>query len=130
MTCLPRHYYFVPESKTWTEAQSYCRERYSDLATATNHADMDRLLRSATDRGYVGSVWIGLHVGAERWTWSYSAEEFYGGEGQRDYRNWKEGEPNSDDEDCVEIGSSGWWVDVPCSNKLRFICFDGECLQT
>ena len=40
---------------------------------------------------------------------------------------WDAGEPNDDggDEDCVEIrgdDKGGKWNDMPCSNKLRYIC--------
>lgn len=46
-----------------------------------------------------------------------------------DYENWKPGEPNSEDEKCVEaltsddpFGSLFSWNDVSCDDKRGFIC--------
>ncbi|KAI4904501.1 hypothetical protein NFI96_005264 [Prochilodus magdalenae] len=55
--CLARQYHFVREAQSWTEAQSFCRLTYTDLATVDNMADMSRLLESV-DKGYNGSAWI------------------------------------------------------------------------
>uniref|UniRef100_UPI0037E766F5 layilin-like n=1 Tax=Semicossyphus pulcher TaxID=241346 RepID=UPI0037E766F5 len=68
--CFPRQYLLVKELKTWTEAQSYCRERYTDLASAHSEQDLAQL------NDLIGSyalVWIGLQAD-DKATWRWSLE--------------------------------------------------------
>ncbi|KAL0189877.1 hypothetical protein M9458_016976, partial [Cirrhinus mrigala] len=37
---------YVSTPTNWTNAQKYCRERYTDLATIDDQADHDELLRT------------------------------------------------------------------------------------
>ncbi|KAK2862991.1 hypothetical protein Q5P01_002524 [Channa striata] len=55
ITCQLHDYYFIKENKTWDEAQTYCREKYTDLATVSNMTDMKRLIDSAQSQD---EAWI------------------------------------------------------------------------
>ena len=109
-TCGLHQYHYVPDSKNWTEAQTYCRETYTDLATIENIEDMNQLINTVSSAGYNSQVWIGLYSVID-WSWS---------DGYRDsgaeYRNWEthtDSEPDfySGDQFCVIIKNSGGWWD-------------------
>lgn len=69
------------------------------------------------------SFWIGYH---DRWQWSLSDGRFYR-EGEADYRNWQEDEPNDCNlENCTFLGESGEWYNGKRNQALPFICYNGE----
>lgn len=107
-----REYHYVQLLKTWTDAQTYCRENFADLAsieTAEDWARVRKIMESA-DR----FAWIGLHYTANSWRWSdqsISSSRWFGsGEGL-----------NGAFEQCV-CTLVGHWADYSCSMKFPFIC--------
>ncbi len=67
---LPCPYHYINAAMSWSEAQSYCRERFTDLATVDSMEDVNRLV-NIVDAGYSGSVWIGLKRSTQKhWSWS------------------------------------------------------------
>lgn len=124
-SCSPQRYHTFKDAKTWTEAQSYCREKYTDLVTINSEEDMVRLshvLWSEHDE-----VWIGLYGDFNNWKWSLEREGFYE-EGEAEFRNWFHAEPNTNVGPfvCVNIATSGVWSDYWCQNALSFVCYNGK----
>lgn len=127
-TCLLLQYHYVADQKTWTEAQTYCRATYTDLATIANYSDMEQLVSTVSSSGYNSEVWIGAYTRID-WRWS----DGYKGSGA-EYRNW---ETTSDDEPdfysyrqyCVNIGRTRGWWDDNCMLSYPFICNNGTQLD-
>ncbi|KAI4899614.1 hypothetical protein NFI96_029301, partial [Prochilodus magdalenae] len=128
---VPHQYVFVNESKTWTEAQNYCRQTYTDLATINTMEEMKKLNATLKDKPS-GSVWIGLSRGGTgKWLWSLADGGFYS-EGDT-YRNWNSGEPNNagNKEFCVGMfWDKGTWFDVKCDDRYPFTCYDEKKTNT
>lgn len=109
---------------TWTDARKHCREQYTDLATVNDMADTKRLV-TAAGAGFTGRVWIGLYDQPKTWAWSLSDKAFYG-EGEQDFKNWQEREPNNlltSRRVCV-TSFQGWWRDQSCVLDRTFVCYN------
>ncbi|KAI4887036.1 hypothetical protein NFI96_005193 [Prochilodus magdalenae] len=119
--CGTRHFHLVNVKKNWTEAQSYCRANYTDLATIESQQEMDAVLNLiGGTRSY---FWIGLRLNNKSWTWSDGSNS--------SYRYWNVGEPNGAASDyCVELSyypqyySAYGWYDSPCDWSRSFICYE------
>uniref|UniRef100_UPI003AB04113 C-type lectin domain family 17, member A-like n=1 Tax=Centroberyx gerrardi TaxID=166262 RepID=UPI003AB04113 len=122
-SCFPRQYHLVEEQKTWTEAQSYCREKYTDLATVLNEEDVIKL------NDIIGTyiqVWIGMYDDINSWRWSLENEGYYG-EGEAEFRMWANSEPNNfHTENCAFMNRAGTWGDATYSRRMPYICYNGS----
>ncbi|KAL7841247.1 hypothetical protein SRHO_G00249380 [Serrasalmus rhombeus] len=129
-TCGTNQYHFIHKAKSFADAQLYCRNTYSNLATINNMEDMKNLLATVTD-GYLGAAWIGLYQqSTPGWHWSLSMPDFYD-EGEVEYRNWFPGEPNNAGgiEDCGVMDANSQFMDIPCTLLRPFICYDAQSTQ-
>ncbi|KAL7851010.1 hypothetical protein AOLI_G00213660 [Acnodon oligacanthus] len=111
-----RLYHFVNDPKTWKNAQTYCRNRFTDLASIDSVKDMNRLMKLIVDVGYSGSLWIGLTQAAQpRWGWSRGDELL------SNFSNWGAGRPNGAGKCAVTV--NGVWRDYNCTVALYFVCY-------
>ncbi|KAK2894316.1 hypothetical protein Q8A73_016800 [Channa argus] len=69
---------------TWTDAQTYCRSKYSDLAIVQNVKQLAGLNQLIGSDQY---VWIGLYPDIGSWRWSLENQDYYTAGGAR-FRNW------------------------------------------
>ncbi|XP_062372044.1 macrophage mannose receptor 1-like [Sardina pilchardus] len=122
---VPRQFHVVKEQKTWTEAQEYCREEFTDLATIDNMTEMEKVKSTIHEAG-AGNAWIGLKKGsiASKWQWSLADRDFYR-ENETEFRNWEDEQPDNGVQDnCVFMGENGKWHDSRCDHLNHFICYD------
>ncbi|CAM4509392.1 unnamed protein product [Leuciscus chuanchicus] len=112
----------MSESKTFSEAELYCKETYTDLATIENTDDL-RTLQTAQVT-YTGA-WIGLReTNALLWHWALADKRFYR-DTETEYRNWAAFEPDDNlNQDCVIMTYRGEFENTNCLNIFNFICYD------
>lgn len=110
---LAREYIYVTKSMKWSEAQSYCRQMFTDLATITTDEEQNTLLQS----GIAINSWIGLKRSkplSDTWQWS---------DGQTPtYFNWNSDPTTHKNDDCVIIMPNGWVI-KSCSTAHDFFCY-------
>lgn len=104
--CYGERVILINQTKTWQQAQAYCRENHIDLAS-----DID------PDRDYQGPIWIGVF----RDTWRWADGSHFS------YRNW-----DLDDTgvgDCAAYNAhhlNGTWSASACGESKSFYCYSGE----
>ncbi|CAB1452669.1 unnamed protein product [Pleuronectes platessa] len=103
-TCLLHQYHFVSDVMTWTEAQSYCREKYTDLATIENTEEMKKLKDTVFNAGHSSEVWIGLYSHID-WKWSDGFNQ-----SGAEYRRWYSG--TLEDSDFVPVTTAKTWSEA------------------
>uniref|UniRef100_A0A3B3HLV0 C-type lectin domain-containing protein n=1 Tax=Oryzias latipes TaxID=8090 RepID=A0A3B3HLV0_ORYLA len=109
---LVRQYHFVNELLNWTEAKTYCRQKYTDLVTMENSEEMERVMSTVVSAGYNSDFWIGLYSEIN-WTWSDGFTGSFTG-----YTYWSPEDPfhSRSDQICMT------WRFYPCERKYPFIC--------
>uniref|UniRef100_A0A3B3ZFS9 C-type lectin domain-containing protein n=1 Tax=Periophthalmus magnuspinnatus TaxID=409849 RepID=A0A3B3ZFS9_9GOBI len=109
-----KNYTLVNIRMTWEDARSYCRQHYTDLAMIEDETE-----DSAVSSLYPGAhVWIGLY--REPWRWSDGSHS--------NFTNWQSTSPDSygQNQHCTREQTTYLWNDVPCIDKLPFICHRGS----
>ncbi|XP_054914461.1 macrophage mannose receptor 1-like [Poeciliopsis prolifica] len=105
-------YVLVNETRSWSDAQTYCRKNFRDLATFRNDTENQRV-RSLVPKE--GIAWIGL----------FRDPNFYWSDGSRSvYSNWAEvfNIIGSSRVICGVTWSSGQWRFRSCDTKSSFVC--------
>ncbi|XP_062305925.1 C-type lectin [Osmerus eperlanus] len=105
---------------TWTEAQSYCRQHHTDLASVRSQTENDQMKETLP-------VNSGAMIGLYRipWQWSDGSNS--------SFRYWKTNKPNNGKGNafCARavFASHGGWSDCPCDMMFPFVCQSSEVQQ-
>ncbi|XP_027869145.1 macrophage mannose receptor 1-like [Xiphophorus couchianus] len=113
-----RQFRYVGLAKNWSDAQTYCRERFSDLASILNAANGTKARQAAG----TSQVWIGLFNGT--WKWSQDENQFPPSRSGSMFTMWSFNEPQ--DRKCTLLSKSGYWSAKDCGDLNEFLCYDGS----
>ncbi|XP_015256793.1 PREDICTED: macrophage mannose receptor 1-like [Cyprinodon variegatus] len=102
---------YIDTVMNWVQADTYCKEHHNDLAIVRNLEENQQI----QGLNKSGSLWIGLHRDA--WKWSDGTRAHF--------TNWRKGEPNGAEDCCasIDFADSGVWQDRDCGERLVFICY-------
>ncbi|XP_026789605.1 collectin-11 isoform X1 [Pangasianodon hypophthalmus] len=111
-------YLLVKEEKRYRDAELYCQGRGGHLAMP-KEASANRAIAGYITEAGLTRVYIGINDLEREGHFVYVERS-----PMSTFSKWREGEPNNayEDEDCVELVSSGEWVDVACSLTMYFVC--------
>uniref|UniRef100_A0A8C1QZL5 C-type lectin domain-containing protein n=1 Tax=Cyprinus carpio TaxID=7962 RepID=A0A8C1QZL5_CYPCA len=105
-------YMITKTAVTWRDAQSYCRQHHTDLASIK--PEQQNLIR------HESSLWIGLFL--DSWEWSNQWSHFF--------RHWAAGQPSlsSGSSNCtgMSLSDSGKYAPYSCDVRQPFICYGGD----
>ena len=98
----------------WTEAQSYCREHHTDLASVRNMSENEKIRQLMP----LGSVWIGLFRDSWKWVDGSNFSLSY----------WGANDPDGHHDNCAaaNFADSGKWESWNCAEEKAFVCYSGE----
>ncbi|XP_043954168.1 C-type mannose receptor 2-like [Gambusia affinis] len=105
--------------KTWQEAQSYCREKHTDLISGTKQLEDEEVekLMNSSDKIYIGLF-------RDNWRWS-DGSSFSFRHWNNELNNQK---TNSGQCAATKFDDEGRWTNVDCDNKRPFICYDDKVI--
>uniref|UniRef100_A0A3Q2VMR9 C-type lectin domain-containing protein n=1 Tax=Haplochromis burtoni TaxID=8153 RepID=A0A3Q2VMR9_HAPBU len=106
---------FIKKKMTWTDAQSFCRANYTDLASVRNMSENQKI-KELIPKGK--KVWIGLFRG---WMWTDGSKT--------SFTYWNVNQPSSVvSYNCASVyfGAAGKWESHTCDFRRGFICYNGS----
>uniref|UniRef100_A0A3Q2EH93 C-type lectin domain-containing protein n=1 Tax=Cyprinodon variegatus TaxID=28743 RepID=A0A3Q2EH93_CYPVA len=115
-------YQLIREEKTWQEAQSYCREKHTDLISGMKQlqdAELKEVMKSVVAGTYI-------YFGLFRDTWRWSDGSSFS------FRHWNDQLNNQqyNTGQCAVAGNDdeGRWKTDSCDQKKPFICYDDKVI--
>ncbi|XP_015258523.1 PREDICTED: lymphocyte antigen 75-like, partial [Cyprinodon variegatus] len=113
-------YHLIREKKTWQKAQSYCREKHTDLISGMKQLqdeELKEVMKSADNKTYFGLF-------RDTWRWS-DGSSF-------SLRHWNDQLNNQqyNTGQCTVAGidDEGRWKTDSCNLEKPFICYDDKVI--
>uniref|UniRef100_A0A669DIS0 C-type lectin domain-containing protein n=1 Tax=Oreochromis niloticus TaxID=8128 RepID=A0A669DIS0_ORENI len=114
--------YLIEYKMKWTQAQSYCRYNYTDLASGLDQVDEEKY--EAVIKGLIPdkkfSAWVGLF--RDSWRWSDGSDFSFR------YWDMELFIDTQSNKTCAMtlLNRSGKWSSDECDKEKPFFCYDGE----
>ncbi|PWA19836.1 hypothetical protein CCH79_00015832 [Gambusia affinis] len=113
-------FHLIQETKTWLEAQSYCREKHTDLASGMEQLQDEEVQKEISSTG--SYIFIGLF--RDTWRWS-DGSSF-------SFRHWNLKFDNQiiNSGQCAMtvFDDGGRWKNENCNERKPFICYDDKVI--
>ncbi|KAK2832634.1 hypothetical protein Q7C36_016096 [Tachysurus vachellii] len=108
-------YIYISTRMTWLEAQAYCRQHHTDLASSRD-ATEDSVIKALTSDW----TWFGLFRDSWKWTDQTNFSTI----------SWESGKPDNvlGNENCGYI-NNGQAADAQCSDIMPFFCYSDFMVQ-
>ncbi|XP_026106601.1 macrophage mannose receptor 1-like [Carassius auratus] len=103
-------YMLVNGPKSWREAQSYCRQSYTELVSVRNQEENRQIQQLIP----AGVSYMGLFKDAFVWSDNSTSS----------FRNWDYYQPDRSGDCVVHLRHSRLWDDQDCSKTNPFFCYD------
>ncbi|XP_058254564.1 E-selectin-like [Hemibagrus wyckioides] len=110
-----RKHAYYNQDMSWTEAQTFCRNNYTDLSVFDTQLEFNNFLKYIS---FNKSCWIGFRKEKGEKTFT----KWSNGQYAQGFSNWENGQPdNLDYEDCVFTTSK--WENLMCTENLNVCCY-------
>lgn len=108
----------------WTLARQWCKDHFTDMVAIQNQEEV-RYLNKFLPK-HKSYYWIGLRKIDGQWMWVGTEKPL-----TPEAASWAKGEPNGQDENCVEIyikrsRDEGKWNDEQCTKPKAALCYNGN----
>ncbi|XP_070711012.1 macrophage mannose receptor 1-like [Pempheris klunzingeri] len=110
-------FHLIYKQKSWREAQTYCREKYTDLVSGRNQLK-DNELTSKINQSKTTSWIIGLF--RDKWSWSDRSDV--------SFRNWQEDDFDEEGLRCATMDKKGRWENDNCNETKSFFCYKDKVI--
>ena len=118
-------FYWSTDTKTWDEAEEFCREEGAHLASVTSKAINDYIAAGLQQKDHF--LWIGGSDKESEGNWKWSDGSAW------EFANWGtiggvQQPSNHSGHDCLEYQRSDrTWNDLSCHNKRKYLCSKKLC---
>ncbi|KAI7808333.1 hypothetical protein IRJ41_002387 [Triplophysa rosa] len=116
----------IQKNLSWTEAVRYCRENHVDLVSVDSQ-EIQLMVTAVLHQASSAEVWLGLHYYCLMNLWIWVRGEVVC------YQNWAPGVQiqvnhcsGENRAGAVQSGGDHYWISLPRSHKLNFICIKYE----